>query len=99
MGSYTRAKSSDRGIQKLLSDAGIAYEWLPDLGNPDRTDPLMAKFRTLIVPEFPIRTGPLIEFATAKQTCLLCGCKSAAACHRSIISDWLRGHNWEIIDL
>lgn len=82
MGSYTRAKSNDRGIQKLLADGAVSYEWLPELGNPDRTDPLMAKFRSLIVPEFPERTRRLVQCATSQRTCLLCGCKLDAACHR-----------------
>ena len=48
MGSYTRANSSDKGIQRLLSSAGIGYEWFPELGNPDRHDPEMARFRSEI---------------------------------------------------
>lgn len=99
MGSYTRAKSTDRGIQKLLSDGGIAYEWLHELGNPDRTDPGMEQFRAVVVPEFPVRTRRLIECASSQQTCLLCGCKNAATCHRSIITDWLRTQDWQVIDL
>lgn len=99
MGSYTRAKSNDRGIQKLLGAGGIAYEWLPELGNPDRTDPLMTQFRTIVVPEFPVRARRLLEWATSKRICLLCGCKLAIACHRSIITDWLRAQDWRIVDL
>lgn len=99
MGSYTRAQSPDRGIQKLLSNQEIAYEWLPELGNPDRTDPGMMQFRKVIVPEFETRTARLIELASLKRTCLLCGCKNAAVCHRAIIGDWLRDRGWAILDL
>jgi uncharacterized protein (DUF488 family) len=99
MGSYTRAKSCDRGIQKLLSDREITYEWLPELGNPDRTDPTMTEFRKLIVPEFQTRTVGLIDLASSKRTCLLCGCKNVVVCHRAIIAAWLRDQGWEIINL
>lgn len=45
------------------------------------------EFRTLIVPEFPRRCERLIELAEARRTCLPCGCRRAASCHRSIDAD------------
>ena len=33
MGSYVKAKSPEKGIQKLLGSAGILYYWLSELGN------------------------------------------------------------------
>ncbi|MGE0761316.1 MAG: DUF488 family protein [Pirellulaceae bacterium] len=99
MGSYTRAKSNDRGIQKLLSEVAIGYEWLPELGNPDRTDPRMAEFRQVIAPEFPRRCRRLVALAEQCRACMLCGCRVAASCHRAIIGEWLQTQGWRVIDL
>jgi len=99
MGTYTRAKSAARGIRRLLSEVAISYEWLPELGNPDRTDPLKAQFRSVIATTFTQRCQRLIAWAEQHCVCLLCGCRNAAFCHRSIISEWLRTNGWHIIDL
>ena len=50
------------GIVGLLEAAGIAYEWLVELGNPQRHDPMMSVLRGT----WPIlrAAGPCIEDST-----------------------------------
>src|SRR3989442_587091 len=38
-------QSGRSGIVGLLNSAGLAYEWLMELGNPQRHDPAMAVLR------------------------------------------------------
>ena len=33
MGTYVRAKDSNKGIEGLLARSGIEYIWLPEIGN------------------------------------------------------------------
>ena len=99
MGMYVKAKTPQKGIQRMLGEAGIEYVWLEELGNPDREDPEMTLYRTVVWQELPQRTLRLVELATAKVTCLLCAEKDVHRCHRGIIGDFLRKAGWEVIDL
>ena len=98
MGMYVKAKSPEKGIEKTLSDASIAYEWFEELGNPDRTDQLVT-FRALMARSGPERTRRLIETASRARTCLLCAEKNHDVCHRAIVGDYLKGQGWRVIHL
>lgn len=84
------------GIVALLDAAGIAYEWLVELGNPQRHDPAMAVLRAhLAEPEggWPVHRG-LDRLATlvarpAEVVALLCACAEPRHCHRTIIAQAL----------
>lgn len=99
MGSYTKANSRERGIERLLSHGGIGYQWFPQLGNPDRKDAAMRQFRAVVVPSLDEHAAPLLALALSCRACLLCGCKRAAGCHRSLITPWFASQGWEVIDL
>jgi Protein of unknown function, DUF488 len=81
------------GIAGLLDAAGIAYEWLVELGNPQRHDPMMAILRAhLADPEggWPVHRGldrlaMLIE-RPGEQVALLCACAEERTCHRTVIA-------------
>ncbi len=81
------------GIVPLLATAGIAYEWVAELGNPQRRDRAMTVLRAhLDDPEggWPVHRG-LDRLADRVITepegvALLCACEDAAACHRTLIA-------------
>ena len=83
----------DAGIVGLLHAVGIAYDWLVELGNPQRRDPTMAVLRGhLDDPEggWPVHRG-LDRLATAvrrpgDEVALLCACADADRCHRTLIA-------------
>ncbi|MDR3620018.1 MAG: DUF488 domain-containing protein [Paludisphaera borealis] len=96
MGAYTKAKTSDKGIEKLLSDRGIGYRSILELGNVflDRGDwpviyhDLMERAGDLLVARLIDLPGPF---------CLLCAEKRVADCHRRIIADYLVAHlGWTV---
>ena len=81
------------GIGGLLQGAGIAYEWLVELGNPQRQDPSMAVLKAhLADPEgdWPVHRGlerlAAIVRRRDESTAILCACAKAAGCHRSVVA-------------
>jgi uncharacterized protein (DUF488 family) len=96
MGSFARAKSPDKGIEKLLADRGIAYRSILELGNlfRDRQD-WPAVYRA-----FFDRAGDLLVDRLEdlpEPFCLLCAEKRVAECHRLIIAEFLVEHRgWSV---
>jgi uncharacterized protein (DUF488 family) len=88
MGSYARARSHDKGIEKLLGDRGIEYHPILELGNlfRDREDwgPAYRAFferaGDLLVGRLEGLPGPF---------CILCAEKRVSECHRLVIADFL----------
>ena len=81
------------GIVGLLGDGGIAYEWLVELGNPQRHDPSMAVLRDhLADPDggWPVHRGleRLAELVRrpGEVVALLCACADYRTCHRTVIA-------------
>jgi uncharacterized protein (DUF488 family) len=88
MGSYVRAKSPEKGIEGLLARAGIAYRWLPELGNEWRhEDGWEEKYRARLESEGERRTQGLFELDS--PFCLLCAEKDPGRCHRAIVAAYL----------
>ena len=94
-GSYKKAKESSKGIERLLSDAGIKYVWLRELGNIYMgSDDWREKYRLLLEAEGDQRTERLLTLQF--PICLLCAEKDPDGCHRSIIAEYLAGGGFEI---
>jgi uncharacterized protein (DUF488 family) len=88
MGVFVKSKTPDKGIQKILSEAGLEYQSVVELGNLflDFED-WENRYRTLLD-----RCGDLFVArleALAAPLCLLCAEKRAADCHRRLIADYL----------
>ena len=88
MGTWIKAASPDKGIQKLLAAAGIEYISFPELGN-----------LFLGLPDWPERDQELLDRAgdllvrrlagVPEPYCLLCAEKRVAECHRRHIAEFL----------
>jgi hypothetical protein len=83
-----------QGIDGHFNRAGIEYEWLVELGNPQKTDPAMTILRyqlsQLEVP-WPVNRGLArlhkLVLQPARLCALLCACKHYDHCHRQTIAE------------
>jgi len=95
MGSYAKAKSSDKGIQKLLATEGIEYISVVELGNVfieyaewrERYRDLLKRAGDLLIQRLENLSSPF---------CLMCAEKSPVECHRSIIAEYLVSKGFEL---
>ncbi len=81
------------GIARLLADAEIAYEWLVELGNPQRHDLAMAVLRSHLADlsgGWPVHRGlerlAAIVRRPSEVVAILCACEEARTCHRTLVA-------------
>jgi uncharacterized protein (DUF488 family) len=86
-------------LPRLLAQAGIAYEWFPELGNPDRQDPEIRAFQQLMAQEAESRLQRLRTCVQAQRACLLCAEQDAQRCHRRIITAYLTAYGYVVLHL
>jgi uncharacterized protein (DUF488 family) len=88
MGAYVKARTADKGIQKLLGQRRIAYHSILELGNLFRDlDDWRPSYRALLE-----RAGDLLVARLGglpEPFCLLCAEKRVADCHRLVIAEFL----------
>jgi hypothetical protein len=87
--------AAGRGIVPLLREAGIAYRWLPALGNPQKNDPAMRILREHLADRdggWPVHDGLAAALALVRdgRCCLLCACADYADCHRRVVAEALQ---------
>ncbi len=90
-------QAGNAGIARLARDAGIAYEWLVELGNPQRQDHEMKVLRHhLAHPEegWPVHRGLALLADRVRRpdqvVAILCTCAEASTCHRTVVAEALR---------
>ncbi len=91
MGIWVKAKTADKGIEAWLTEVGVGYRSVVELGNV-----------FLDLPDWQERYRKLIELSGALLTerlkdipgpiCLLCAEKRVAECHRKVVADYLAAH-------
>ena len=93
MGIYVKAKTPDKGIEKLLRPSGIAYISLTGLGNPflDQ-DNWAERFRIFIEEKGDELITPLRN--VEPPFCLMCAEKKPQDCHRLHIAEYLEKNGW-----
>ena len=100
MGSYVKAKTTDKGIEALLSGAGIDYRHEPDLAPTDeilttwmaskKSDTDWRSYEDQFIPvleERKIETS--ITPADLDHACLLCSESKSEKCHRRLVAKYL----------
>ena len=87
------AATPDEGIVALLAEAGIAYEWAVELGNPQKRDPSQRVLRSQLADRaggWPVHRGLERLAETIRRpgevVALLCACAEAQKCHRTVIA-------------
>jgi len=96
MGAYVKARTPDKGIERLLAERGIGYRSIVELGNLFRDlDDWRPHYRALVE-----RAGDLLVSRLGEMPepfCLLCAEKRVAECHRQVIADFLVATNgWSV---
>lgn len=97
MGAYIKAKTEDKGIEKLLASANIKYYSLIELGNlflnyADWRSPYMNLLQ---------KTGDLLFaklHSVPEPFCLLCAEKKVNECHRKIIAEHLQVYGYNLVE-
>jgi len=88
LGTWVKAKTPDKGIERFLAGAGIGYISLIELGNLFmECDDWEARYKTLLD-----QAGDLLVDRLAgipQPFCLLCAEKRVAECHRRLIAEYL----------
>ena len=88
MGAYVKARTADKGIEKLLVDQGIAYRSILELGNLFRD---LEDWRPAYSALFE-RAGDLLVARLGELPepfCLMCAEERVADCHRLVIAEFL----------
>ena len=95
MGVYVKAKSVDKGIDKLFREAGLGYVSLVELGNPfvDLRD-WEQRYRRLLNAAGDLLVERLLTLPT--PICLLCCEKDPGQCHRRLIAGFLARKGWTV---
>jgi hypothetical protein len=89
-------QAQGQGLPGHLMKAGIDYQWLVELGNPQKNDPSMAVLREHISEQdgpWPVHRGlqllHKLVSEPARKVAILCACKRFDQCHRSLIANAL----------
>jgi uncharacterized protein (DUF488 family) len=88
MGAFVKARTADKGIERLLSERGIAYRSFLELGNMFRDlDDWHGPYRELFDRAGTLLISRLVDLPDS--FCLLCAEKRVSECHRLVIADFL----------
>jgi uncharacterized protein (DUF488 family) len=98
-------------LQTSLTDAGIRYVWMKELGGMRKKSleesPNVALrnagFRNyadyMLTPEFERAMAELISLAERSPTAYMCAERVYFKCHRMLVSDWLVAHGHEVLHI
>lgn len=95
LGAYAKAKTPDKGIEKLMRDASLGYVSLVELGNLFvDLDDWQRRYAGLLKAAGPFLIERLLGLPT--PCCLLCCEKDSAQCHRRLIAEYMARRGWII---
>ena len=99
MGSFAKAKDTDKGIAGLLARVGIGYISLPELGNLFRAyADWPERYAKFLEAAGPLLFDRLVE--VTPPLCLLCAEKKVSECHRRHIAEYLaKTRGWKFTHL
>jgi hypothetical protein len=91
----------DAGLVALLREGRIGYEWLVELGNPQRQDPAMRVLLAQLADPaggWPVHRGLLRLSELVREpnarVAILCACGTPSTCHRTLVAQALRDRHF-----
>ena len=99
MGAFVKARSADKGIERLLAEHGIAYHSFIELGNMFRDlEDWQIPYRQLFDRAGDLLVSRLVDLP--ETFCLLCAEKRVSECHRLVIADFLVAtRGWTVVHI
>ncbi len=98
-------------LEKTLSEVGIRYVWLKELGgrrkklrddSPNvalRNDSFRNYADYMLTEDFARGIAELIKLAEQSRTAYMCAERVYFRCHRMLVSDWLVAHGREVLHI
>jgi uncharacterized protein (DUF488 family) len=98
-------------LEKTLTEAGIGYIWMKELGGMRKKSleesPNIAlrntSFRNyadyMLTPEFERAMADLVALAEHSRSAYMCAERVYFKCHRMLVSDWLVAHGHEVLHI
>ena len=98
-------------LEKSLSEVGMQYVWMKDLGgrrkkllpeSPNvalRNDSFRNYADYMLTPEFENAIAELIKVGEQSRTAYMCAERVYFRCHRMLVSDWLVAHGHEVLHI
>jgi len=98
LGSFAKAKTPDKGIQKLLASGGIDYVSIPELGNPFyHEDDWVEHYQQLFAKHGKRQIPHLLKLK--KRFALMCAEKYVKDCHRQFIATELEHRGCTVVHI
>jgi len=109
-GSRRHPQFAEAALRKTLTEAGLEYRWMPQLGGRRRPRPdsphtawRNASFRGyadhMDSAEFARALDELMELARRRRTAIMCAEALWWRCHRALIADALRVRGFEVLHI
>jgi uncharacterized protein (DUF488 family) len=98
-------------LQVELPRAGIAYQWMKDLGgrrkkeleqspNPGLRNPSFRNYADyMLTDSFRAAAAELLRVAADKRVAIMCAERVYFHCHRMLVSDYLVAHGHEVLHI
>ena len=97
MGSFKKAKTNDKGIERILTEVGIKYYSLIELGNIFLEYPNWRSAYAKLLQQTGYSLFSRLENIPL-PFCLLCAEKKVADCHREQISEHLQVYGYTLVN-
>jgi len=98
MGTWVKAKTPDKGIERLLASEHINYAWIPELGNLYKDE---KNWRELYAQHIRQQGDQLIKslLEIPQPFAIMCAERRVTDCHREYIAQYLEGMGWAVTHL
>lgn len=95
MGTWVKAKTPEKGIERLLASEGLQYTWLPQLGNVYMDEKNWREPYEAYVAQHGDGMEQLL-LGIPQPFALMCAERKVTNCHREYIAAYLVQQGWQV---